>query len=97
MNFLAGYKTFIIGALMLIGGVAAAVLIPETTIKGLGVLCAVQGAGMITLRLGIGDKVDEAKLVDAIVAKCGGMLSKKAPSAGSAGSPQASSGQAEKK
>ena len=78
MSFLTGYKTIIIGALMFIGGVAAAVLIPEATLKGLGVLAAVNGLGMITMRLGIGDKVDEQKLADTIIDKCEGALKKKA-------------------
>ena len=78
MNFLTGYKTFIVGVLMMLGGIAAAVFIPDLTIKGLGVLAAVNGLGMITMRLGIGEKVDEQKLVDAIVDKCEGALKKKA-------------------
>jgi hypothetical protein len=68
VSFLTGYKTFIIGAVMVIGGILAAVYLPDVELKGLGILAAVQGLGMITLRLGIGEKIDEAKIVNDLIA-----------------------------
>jgi hypothetical protein len=68
MSFLTGYKTYIIGALEFIGGIAIAVYFPDVTLKGLGVIIALQGLTAITLRLGIGEKVDEAKIVNDLIA-----------------------------
>jgi hypothetical protein len=68
VSFLTGYRTFIIGAVMVIGGILAAVYLPDVELKGLGILAAVQGLGMITLRLGIGEKIDEAKIVNDLIA-----------------------------
>lgn len=68
MNFLTGYKTIIIGALMLLAGCATIAYMPDPNMKYLGGLAAAQGLGMIFLRLGINSgKVDDAKLIDSIV------------------------------
>jgi|GEM_PF-7047315 len=66
-KWLDGKKTYLLGTIKFVAGVAVAVFLPDAYLKAAGLYIAIDGATDITTRLGIANQVDEEKIANKVI------------------------------